>query len=216
MSIKIVYKLPVIEKSIVLETRLPSVVEKKERDEKIEAENRQKELNDMLQESYQRGLKDAEEKIQSKIVEENELLCKGLTMAAQELKKERDKIWENCEKEILHLVLAVAKKVINVEISKDSREITERIATEAVCKVKDKKIAKICINEKDLENFKLKKISGINELDGECKIVTDNDISPGGCMVVTDYGSIDARVETRWNEIVTTLEADSITSERKE
>jgi flagellar assembly protein FliH len=169
----------------------------------------------MLQESYQRGLRDAEEKIQCKIVEENELLCKSLKKAVEELKNERDKIWENCEKEILHLVLAIAKKVINAEISKNSREITERVATEAVCKVKNKKIAKICINENDLESFKLNKLSGLNEMNGECKITIDNDISPGGCMVVTDYGSIDARVETRWDEIVTTLKADSITLKEK-
>ncbi|MDR4505509.1 MAG: flagellar assembly protein FliH [Candidatus Scalindua sp.] len=215
MSRKIVYKLPVIEKTVVLETKLPSLLKKPPEDEKIEAENRQKQLEDITRESYQRGWNDAEKKMKSQIVEENNLLCKGLKKAAEEFRNERNSIWENCEKEILHLALTIAEKVTSAEISKYNREITERIAAEAVCKVKGKKIAKICMNEKDLEGFKLKKISGINEVSGECEIIADNDISPGGCVVVTDYGSVDARLETRWDEIMTTLGVDDNTGERK-
>lgn len=210
MSRKIVYKVPVMGETVVLETKVSSLFEKSPQDEKIEAENRRKQLEDITRESYQRGWNDAEEKIQSQIVEENNLLCKGLIKAAEELRNERNTIWGNCEKEILHLALAIAKKITSAEISKHNREITERIVSEAVHKVKGKKIAKISLNAKDLEGFTLKKITGIREVNGECEIITDNDISPGGCTVVTECGSVDARIETRWDEIVIALGVDDI------
>ncbi len=216
MSFKTVYKLPVIEKSVVLETKLPTILEKPKRDEQAEVENRKRELEEVSRESYERGWNDAVEKMQGKIIEENDLLCKGLKKAVEELKNERDTIWENCEPEIIFLTLAIAKKITGAEISKYSKEITERIVAEAICKVKGKKISRICINEKDLEGFELMKISGINEMKGECEVTKDTDVSPGGCVVVTDYGSVDATIETRWEEIAATLEVENKRGEREE
>ena len=199
MSIKIVYKLPVVEKTVVLKADLPSALVELQRDEKIEAENEKKQLEAKLGESYQKGWDDAEAKLQSKIFKDNEILCKGLMKAIETLENERNTIWKNCEQEIVKLVLAIARKVTCTEISNESKRITENVVAAAVDKVKGKKIAKICMNSADVEGLKLNEIIGMK---GECEIVNDNDISPGGCRVVTDCGSVDARVETRWDEIM--------------
>ena len=199
MSIKIVYKLPVVEKTVVLKADLPSALVELQRDKKIEAENEKKQLEARLVESYQKGWDDAEAKLQSKIIQDNELLCRGLKKAIETLENERNNIWKNSENEIVKLVLAIARKVTWTEISNESKKITENVVAAALDMVKGKKIAKICMNSADVEGLKLKERIGIN---GDCEIVNDNDISPGGCRVVTDHGSVDARVETRWDEIV--------------
>ena len=117
MSIKIVYKLPVVEKTVVLKADLPSALVELQRDEKIEAENEKKQLEAKLGESYQKGWDDAEAKLQSKIFKDNEILCKGLMKAIETLENERNTIWKNCEQEIVKLVLAMARKVTCTEIS---------------------------------------------------------------------------------------------------
>ncbi len=212
MMRKTIYKLPVIEKSVVLEAKLPAAFQ---RGKKVEAEERQKQLEDVSRESYKRGWDDAEEEMQGKVVEENDALFKGLKKAVEELRNEINNIWGNCEKEIIHLSLAIAKKITCAEISKNSREITERVVAEAVGKVKGKKIASISMSAKDLEGFELKKISDINALEAGCEIVADDDVSPGGCMVVTDYGAVNAEIESRWDEIVSTLAVDNNSGYKK-
>jgi flagellar biosynthesis/type III secretory pathway protein FliH len=43
--------------------------------------------------------------------------------------------------------------------------------------------------------------------------VNDDKISRGGCKVITDCGGVDARVETRWNEIVSAFGEHDIETE---
>ena len=61
-----------------------------------------------------------------------ELMCQGLQKAIEGLKQERDTIWGQCEKEIVKLVLVMAKKVIYSEVSKGGSEVVEKVVAEAV------------------------------------------------------------------------------------
>ncbi|GAX60046.1 flagellar assembly protein FliH [Candidatus Scalindua japonica] len=61
---------------------------------------------------------------------------------------------------------------------------------------------KVYINPDDAEGLQKMKISGISNEEEACEIVSDSNISRGGCKVITDCGGVDARIETRWNEIV--------------
>ncbi len=89
MSRKNVYKLPVVEKSFVLESKFPAS-EKEEKEEEIE---------NVTKESYQRGWNDALEKNR----EDVEHICQSMNKAIGDLKQERDTIWSKCEKEIIKL-----------------------------------------------------------------------------------------------------------------
>ena len=48
------------------------------------------------------------------------------------------------------------------------------------------------------------------------KMISDVDISRGGCRVVTDCGGVDARVETRWGEIVSAFGEHNLETEGME
>ncbi|MBT7591604.1 MAG: hypothetical protein HN561_11090, partial [Candidatus Scalindua sp.] len=67
---------------------------------------------------------------------------------------------------------------------------------------KDKKILKVHLNPDDIG--KLEQISDVGiSLSGEdYEVVSDVDISRGGCRVITDCGGVDATMETCWYGIV--------------
>lgn len=41
--------------------------------------------------------------------------------------------------------------------------------------------------------------------DQNIKFMEDKTVDSGGCIVETDFGSVDSQIETRWNEILKTL-----------
>lgn len=190
MSRKNVYKLPVVEDSFVLESKyIPPEDEEKKREEEIKK---------ITNESYQRGWNEALEKNRKAV----ELISQSMNKAIEDLKQERDSLWSKCEKEIIKLTLAVAKKVVYEDISQSNSKIIERVVGDAIDRVKEKNILRVYINPEDAERLNDME-TGKSPNTGEIyEIVNDEKISRGGCKVVTDCGGVDARVETRWNEIV--------------
>lgn len=201
MSRKIIYKLPIVGKPLVLESEIPQKVLDFNKDENDDAEKQKELLETVSRESYQKGWDEAVKKMQDETQKNIELMCQGLQKAIEDLKQERNTIWDQCEKEIVKLVLVIAKKTIWHEVSKDSGKIVEKVVTEAVNKVKGKKILRLHLSPVDIEDFRRREIAEFINGKEDCEIISDTDISSGGCKLVTDYGSIDARLETRWSEI---------------
>ena len=187
MSRKNIYKLPVIGKSFVLESKC----------ELSEEEEKKKLIEDASKESYQKGRDDALKENQENV----KLICQSLQKAIGDLKHERDDIWDKCEKEIIKLTLAIAKKAVYEEISQNSNKIIESVVGDALNKVKENKILRVHVNPEDAEKLKAMNVAGLAVDGEESEMVSDGDISRGGCKVVTDCGGVDARVETRWGEI---------------
>ena len=199
MSKKNIYKLPVIGKSFVLESKF-SLSEEEEKEKLIE---------NVSKESYQKGRDDALKENQ----EDVKLLCQSLQKAIEDLKQERDNIWDKCEKEIIKLIVAIAKKVVYEEISQNSSKIIESVVGDALNKVKENKILRVHINPEDAEKLKAMKAAGLTADGEEYEMISDVDISRGGCRVITDCGGVDARVETRWGEIVSAFGKHNIETE---
>ena len=202
MSTKNVYKLPVVEKTFVLESKYTTSEEdenKKKREEEIDA-------------SYQRGWKDALEKNR----EDVELICQSMNNAIGDLKQERDNIWSKCEKEIIKLTFAIAKKTVYEEVSQSNSRIIERVVSDAINRVKEKNILRVYVNPDDAERLRAMENSGFSNVSEAYEIVNDDKITRGGCKVITDCGGVDARVETRWNEIVSAFGEHNIETEGME
>ena len=192
MRRKKIYKIPVVEKSFVLDSKYP-VTEKEERIEEIEK---------ISKESYQTGWDDALNKNRDDV----ELLCQSLNNAIEDLKCERDNIWSKCEKEIIKLAFAIAKKAVYEEVSQSNSKIIGNVVNDAINKVKENKILSIRVNSDDVKSLEAIKTTGLHGSMETYELISDNGITRGGCKVVTDCGSVDAMVETRWNEIVSAFE----------
>ncbi|GAX60047.1 flagellar biosynthesis/type III secretory system protein [Candidatus Scalindua japonica] len=129
MSTNNVYKLPVVKKSFVLESNY-TTVEKEEKRKKKEDE-----IERLTKESYQRGWDEALEKNREDVA----LICESMHKAIKDLKQERDSIWSKCEKEIIKLTFAIAKKTVFQEISESNSRIIEKVVSSAINRVKEKK-----------------------------------------------------------------------------
>jgi flagellar assembly protein FliH len=202
MSRKNIYKLPVIGKSFVLESKCSL----------SEEEENKKLIENASKESYQKGRGDALKENQESV----KLICQSLQKAIEDLKHERDDIWDKCEKEIIKLIIAIAKKAVYEEISQNSSKIIESVVGDALNKVKENKILRVYVNPEDAEKLKAMKTAGLAVDGEEYEMISDSDISRGGCRVVTDCGGVDSRVETRWGEIVSAFGEHNLETEGTE
>lgn len=192
--------------TIVLDAELPAEQLKQITRGDGNAEEEKKLLEKKLQESYEKGRRDVLEKIKKDEKKDIALTCQSVHKSISDLKQESIGIWSKCEKEIVKLTLAIAKKIVLYEVSKNGSKIIEMIANEAINMAKDKKILKLYMNPEDIENLRQLEVQKVLDDNVDYEICSDSGIETGGCKIVTDYGCVDARLETRFKEIENSFE----------
>jgi len=111
---------------------------------------------------------------------------------------ERKKIIKDAEGEVLRLALKVSEQIIKSEVSLH-RDVSLNIVSDAISRVSDREQVIIKVNREDLENIKKYKdrigsiVDGIKSL----SIVEDSVVEPGGCVIETNLGYVDARISTK-------------------
>jgi len=111
---------------------------------------------------------------------------------------ERKKIIKDAEGEVLRLALKVAEQIIKSEVSLH-RDVSLNIVSDAISRVSDREQVIIKVNREDLENIKKYKDRISSVVDGikSLSIVEDNAVEPGGCVIETNLGYVDARISTK-------------------
>jgi flagellar assembly protein FliH len=126
-----------------------------------------------------------------------ETLRKGLI----EISRLKEDIYKAMEWEILELVFAISEKVIHKEVTTDKGIVLNTIRA-AVHNIIGKDEITIKVNPEDLEVAREIK-TDLTISNGFKKITIEDDTSVGrgGCVVETNLGSIDARIEQQIDEI---------------
>ena len=108
----------------------------------------------------------------------------------------RKETYRNIEKEVVELALAIARQVICQEITID-KEIVVGVAREALAKVEDPGRIKIKMSPSDLQfiNETQSQLSSLVENFDNVSLEATESIQSGGCIIETDLGEIDARIE---------------------
>lgn len=120
----------------------------------------------------------------------------SLQQGLLQLKNLRQDTYQNIENEVVELVLAIARKVVCREIKLD-REVVACVAREALAKVEAPGRIKIKLNTSDLQFIDKTKYQ-LSDLIGNIDNVileAEDRIERGGCVIETDLGEIDARIE---------------------
>lgn len=114
----------------------------------------------------------------------------------------RKEIYLYAEKMTVNLALAIAKKVVCHEIATNN-EVVLNVVKEAVKKVVDHGRIIIKINPSDLQFIKNSDHGFLNFVDNIKNITFEEDeaISDGGCIIETDFGNIDARIEKQFQVV---------------
>lgn len=156
------------------------------------------------EQAYQKGFADGWEK--SRIEGENnwheqteekiQPLLTSLQNMLDQLNSLRKETYQEIEKEVVELALAIARQVICQEITID-KEIVVCVARQALAKVEDPGKIKIKMSPSDLEFIKETRAQLSNMIESIDHVTFEaaENIQSGGCIIETDLGEIDARIE---------------------
>ena len=165
------------------------------------------EADGVREESRAAGKEEGRAEAASQIAEAMETLNQAI--------KERKQIVKDAEGEILRLSLKVAEQIIRSEVSLH-RDVCLNIVAEAIARVSDREQIIIKVNREDAEYLKRYKDRLTSMLDGvkSFSIIEDASVEPGGCVIETNLGFIDARISTKIKSIEEALKKVSAEEER--
>ncbi len=102
------------------------------------------------------------------------------------------------ETDLVDLAMQIAKKIVRREVTID-REIALTLVRISLGKLNQRTAARVHLNPEDLAFVQ----QHLDSLDfrGSLELIEDSSITPGGCLVHTETGDVDARVESQFDEI---------------
>jgi flagellar assembly protein FliH len=152
----------------------------------------QKGFNEGLEQGKSEGEKAGVELAAGKI----EPLVNSLKSELLQLKNIRQETYRYIEKQVVDLALAIARKVVCREIEMD-KEVVMCVAREAFAKVDDAVKIKIKMSPSDLQFIDETKYQLSDLIDNidNVTLEAEENIQRGGCILETNLGEIDARIE---------------------
>lgn len=181
---------------------------KKKTPQEIEHEAYEK-AKQIYQEAYDKGYADGLKKAseeEKKLLEEGNkkirVLCERLESIINKLEIYRKETVEELLPDVINLSVEIASRIVRKEIELD-RNIISYIAQETLSRVEDKDETLILrINPIDYDVIveqmnRLKESSGLKNI----IIEPDQSIEQGGCLLETQKGEIDARIDEQIKEL---------------
>ncbi len=170
----------------------------------------QEDLQALLAEEYRRGFQDGLEHGRSasaaaadqRLNEEHARVGAYLVT----LRKECAKVTARLEQEAFRFAVAVAGKIVKREVTLDD-EIALRQIQEGIRRVVGVESLKLRINPRDEAMVRANKalIMATTQSVRDIVIETDDKLDPGGCILETPSGTVDARVFTQLEQIEAAL-----------
>ena len=157
---------------------------------------------DIEEDARRSGLVEGREKGFLEGQAEHERLVERLHVIINKAIDRRNEIIEESETQIVNLVIQIAKKVVKV-ISENQRNVVVNNVIQALRKLKEKSDVIIRVNIADLEMVSnhIHDIIERVEREHHVTIAEDSTVDPGGAIIETDFGEIDARIASQLQEI---------------
>ncbi len=114
----------------------------------------------------------------------------------------RQELWDAQESEMVSFVLQIARQVVKTEVTQNP-EVVANVLQNALRRVTDKDHVRIRVSLPDAAQVRGMREDLLNLMDGvrNLEIVDDRRIGQGGCVVETNAGTIDAKIETQLDEV---------------
>jgi flagellar assembly protein FliH len=161
-----------------------------------------RQAQEAAQEARRAGLDEGREQGFNEGSAEHERLVERLHVIINKAIDRRNEIIEDSETQIVNLVLQMTKKVVKV-ISENQRNVVINNVTQALRKLKEKTDVIIRVNIADLEmvTTHIQDIVDRVEREHHITVAEDSTVDPGGTIIETDFGEIDARIASQLQEI---------------
>ena len=153
------------------------------------------------EEGFNRGKQEAmqrmEEDVDAVLISANKVLTESSIKARE--------IFQDNKSEIIKLSFEIAKKIIKKEVS--DKEVLFENLVEAMKKAQSNKELKIFVNweqlsfGKEIKDILKNNFQGIETID----IIEDRTVEPGGCIIETKLGKIDATIKNQLDIVFNAL-----------
>ena len=123
---------------------------------------------------------------------------------------ERRKLIEDTEPALANLSIGIAEKIIGLEVSTNN-DVIMGVVKEALADMKDREEVRIRVNPDDYHivnndrSSLMRMVEGLKDFD----LSVDSKVTRGGCIIETNLGNIDARLETQLAAITTAFDRSS-------
>lgn len=160
---------------------------------------------------YEKGYADGDTEARSQVFQradaERAAFRADIEAFVTHIEAERMRAWNAMEPEIIGLIFQLAQQVIKQEVEVN-RDVALSITRNALRRVADSSSLRIRVHADDLETIRSHREDLLTLVDGmpHFEIIADRRVGPGGCIVETPAGNIDARIETQLDTVADTLE----------
>jgi flagellar assembly protein FliH len=162
------------------------------------------------QEFYEKGLSDGIRKGRDLEKGESRKTLQAMSVIVKEMSGLKKSTLESMEEEIVQLSLAIAEKVIHLEVA-TNREVIRGVLREAIKNIGDRENMKIRVHPQDFRFMMEIKNDFLQSFDGIRNVIfaEDESIQRGGAIIETVCGEVDARLDQQFHEIKAAMTAVS-------
>lgn len=155
---------------------------------------------DARRQGYHEGLQQAEKEAQE--------IRRQAQQVLQQAEQIRQQTFDRMEQEIIALAVEMAEKFLATQLRLDE-EIVLDTAKEALKLVRDREQVTLYVHpqEADLYLGSKQELEQILSDRAQLSIILDEQVKPGGCLVQSEQGMVDATVDTRWQQILKAVNA---------
>ena len=118
----------------------------------------------------------------------------------------REEILTETEQQIVELVILMTRKVVKI-ISENQKSVVMANVLQALKKVKTRGDVTIRVNMDDVKLTSAHTADFIKQVENiqGITVLEDSTVDKGGCVVETDFGAIDARIQNQLSELETAI-----------
>jgi flagellar biosynthesis/type III secretory pathway protein FliH len=147
------------------------------------------------QEAHEKGLAAARAQVDEEVQTASADLRGQFTRSLTELESLYTVITSRAERDLVKLALGIARKVVHREVTTDP-DIVVTLARVALERLHPRAVATVLLHPDDFEyvNAQRQTLSST----GAVEIVADRAVGRGGCIVQSEHGDIDARIEQQF------------------
>jgi len=171
------------------------------------AQDWQEHLHAREQSAYERGRCDGENALSAQLLQQRNEMVELQNGVVASLRQSVPQVIKETESALITLALEVAQKIIaGLPVSS---EMVEAVVREAVRQIEDAAEITIQLHPEDLALLRKHNspiLNGVPEA-GPLRFSSSAEVTRGGCLVQTRFGLIDARRETKLEQLRQTLAA---------
>ncbi len=176
-------------------------------------------IQEEIQNAYNQGFNDGQQTTTAAFqaqIQQHQKWLKNIDSIIEDLLHQYSKLISELENQIIDLSVSIAKHILQTETLFNSEIIIEQVR-KAVKELDNEIVFNIRLNPENINVLKKAKSELINDstLGSKVKLIPDNSIEPGGCILETSAGTIDATLDSQLEKIRNSLKYNLLQNNAK-